>query len=159
MRAPQFALLGVCLLALSGGTVVVAQSGAAVPVNATFAPRTSLRISTRVLRFDVDSPDMPSAAVVEFSAGARIAAGADIVLSVTPVRAIHGPGGAADVATSLTFQGEGPGTQGGSLTAAAPAIAARWVGSGLRRGRLVFSLRAGAPGTYTVPLEFVLSTP
>ena len=31
--------------------------------------------------------------------------------------------------------------------------------SGLREGRVVFTLRANASGTYTLPVRFVLSTP
>jgi hypothetical protein len=80
-------------------------------------------------------------------------------LSVEPLRAIDGPGGAADVETSLSFQGSGDGTLAGPLSPDTQAVAGRWLGSGLRTGRFVFSLRAAAPGSYTVPIRFVLSTP
>jgi hypothetical protein len=47
----------------------------------------------------------------------------------------------------------------GTLAGAGAVVAGRWVGSGLRTGRLVFSLRAASGGTYTLPLRFVLSAP
>ncbi len=112
-----------------------------------------------MLRFDVITPGQAATAEVEFSAGARTPSGAEVVLSMEPERAIEGPGGAADVESSLSFSGEGEGTTAGIVGSGAPTIAGRWSGSGLRSGRLVFSLRAGATGTYTLPVRFVLSTP
>lgn len=133
-----------------------------VTVLAQFNSRTSLKVSTQLLQFDVAAPGQPATAVVDFSAGARTRSGNDVVLSVEPARGVEGPGGAADVESSLTFAGEGDATMAGHVGPAGPAgpsIAGRWNGSGLRTGRLVFSLRAGASGTYTVPMRFVLSTP
>jgi hypothetical protein len=130
-----------------------------VTVTAQFGSRTSLKVSTQVLQFDVARPGDPATAVVEFSAGARTRDGGEVVLSVEPMRAIDGPGGAADVDAALTFAGDGAGTLSGALDAAATSVAGRWSGSGLRSGRLVFALRASAPGTYTVPVRFVLTTP
>jgi len=136
-----------------------------VTVSAQFNSRTSLKVSTQLLQFDIAAPGQPATAVVDFSAGARTRSGNDVVLSVEPARGVEGPGGAADVESSLTFAGEGDATMAGHVGPAGPAgpagpsIAGRWTGSGLRTGRLVFSLRAGASGTYTVPMRFVLSTP
>jgi hypothetical protein len=76
-----------------------------------------------------------------------------------PSRGIDGPGGAADVETSLQFSGEGSGTLAGPVAARGMTTAGRWIGSGLRTGRLIFQLRASAAGTYAVPLRFVLSAP
>jgi hypothetical protein len=59
----------------------------------------------------------------------------------------------------LTFNGEGAGTTSGSVTAEAPTVAGQWIGSGVRRGRLVFALRSSTRGTHIVPVRFVLSTP
>jgi len=69
------------------------------------------------------------------------------VLSVEPLTGLLGPGGAADVETTLAFDGSGEGTRAGVLDPAAPTVAAHWTGSGLRRGRLTFTLRAGAEMT------------
>lgn len=130
-----------------------------VVVSANFGSRTSLRVSTELLQFDVSAPGQPATAAVTFSVGARTRTGAEVVLSVEPMRAIDGPGGAADVESSLSFAGEGVGTTAAHVSGTHPTIAGRWSGSGLRTGRLVFALRAGAAGTYTVPVRFVLSTP
>jgi hypothetical protein len=160
MRSLRTAL--VILLASAGATAAPAaadQAGGAVVVTAQFSSRTSLKVSARLLRFDVPEPGAEARAAVEFVAGARTTAGAEVLLSVEPVRAVDGPGGAADVETSLSFAGEGAGTLGGPIAASGPTIAGRWSGSGRRSGRLVFSLRAGATGTYSVPLRFVLSAP
>ena len=40
-----------------------------------------------------------------------------------------------------------------------PSTVGRWRGSGLRRGRLVFTLRDGTAGPSSVPVRFVLSAP
>jgi hypothetical protein len=151
--------LGCLLGALPGEAAGQTLATAQLSVTARFHSRTSLRVSAHVLRFDVVDPAQPATAEVEFDAGARTLAGSDVVLSVEPERAIDGPGGAADVETTLSFQGSGEGVLAGVLDTRVPAIAGRWMGSGRRSGRLVFSLRAAAPGAYTIPVRFVLSTP
>jgi hypothetical protein len=130
-----------------------------VAVNVQVASRTSLKVSSDILQFDVPQPGVPATAAIDFSAGARIAAAAHIVLTVEPLRGLDGPGGAADVEASITFDGDGDGLLRGTLDAEAPAIAGRWQGSGLHQGRLLFTIRANAAGTYTLPVRFVLSTP
>jgi hypothetical protein len=135
------------------------ETRATVVVSARFSSRTSLKVSSQVLQFDVRTPSQPATAVIDFSAGARTERGADVVLSIEPMRATTGPGGSADVETSLRFAGEGEGLGQGALHAQAPAIAGRWSGSGLRTGRIVFSLVAAAPGSYQLPVRLVISTP
>jgi hypothetical protein len=134
------------------------QTAASVVVQAQFSSRTSLRVSAQTLQFNVTDPGEPVRAVVDFSAGARTTSGSEVVLSVETERAIDGPGGAADVETSVHITGEGEGMTG-QVTMEGPTVAGRWNGSGLRSGRLVFSLRAAASGTYSLPLRFVLSAP
>ncbi len=130
---------------------------ATVTVSVQIASRTSLRVSSDVLHFDAPGTNMPASADVEFSAGARVPHGADVVLTVEPEGAIAS-GGAADVETAVTFEGEGEGTVNGTL-AAMPSVASRWQGSGLRKGRIRFTLHTTAAGTYAVPVRFVLTTP
>ena len=130
----------------------------AVTVSATFSSRTSLKVSADLLRFEVASGQTATASV-EFSAGTRTQSGAQVVLSVEPIRGVEGPGGAGDVETSVSFSGQGEGTLGGLLRGTGPTVAGRWIGSGMRHGRLVFALQADASGTYTVPVRFVLSAP
>ena len=150
----------VIMLALCARTARAEDVKAAnVIVNVNVATRTSLKVSSRTLHFDVRQPGGIAIAALEFTAGARTPAGSDIVLSVEPLRAIEGPGGAADVESDLSFSGEGLGLLAGPLDAAGSTVVGRWQGSGLRQGRVVFSLRASAAGTYLLPLRVVLSTP
>jgi hypothetical protein len=146
-------------LGLTPASAAADQATASVVVMAQFSSRTSLKVSARLLQFDVASPSQAASAAVEFSAGARTDSGAEVMLSVEPERAVDGPGGAADVETSLTFTGEGQGTLAGSIASHGPTIAGRWSGSGIRTGRLIFSLRAATAGSYTLPVRFILSTP
>jgi len=131
---------------------------ASIAVTVQVSSRTSLRVSSELLEFADAGGTTPTAAV-DFRAGARVAAGSDVVLTVEPLRAIDGPGGAADVDAAVSFSGEGDGTLTGSLAPTQPAVAGRWHGSGLRQGRLVFTLHASAAGVYSLPVRFVLSTP
>jgi len=130
---------------------------ATVTVSVQLASRTSLRVSSDVLHFDANGTNMPASAAIEFSAGARVPRGADVVLTVEPEGSIAS-GGAADVDTAVTFEGDGDGTVAGTL-AATPSVAGRWQGSGLRKGRVRFTLHATAAGSYVVPVRFVLTTP
>jgi hypothetical protein len=134
-------------------------TSATVAVSASFASRTSLKVSSQLLQFDVSDPASPATAAVDFSAGARTRQGGEVVLTVESVHAIQGPGGAADVDAAVTFAGEGTGTLSGALQPSSSTVAGRWTGSGLRTGRLVFALRAGASGAYTLPVRFILTAP
>jgi|SRR5882672_11081882 len=145
---------------LSVATIASAETASGtVVVAATFNSRTSLNISTDVLQFDVVAASEPAVATVDFSAGARTVAGAQVVLSIEPIQDVHGPHGPADAESSLTFSGVGEGTLSGTVASSGLTAAGRWTGSGLRHGRLVFALRATAVGSYNVPVRFVLTAP
>ena len=131
---------------------------ASVTVSAQFASRTSLQVSAHVMRFEIVDPLQPAVASVEFSAGARTALAEEVVLSFEP-GALVSPANAADVETAIHFSGEGDSVASGGVQAGTPTIAGRWVGSGRRTGRLVFSLRSDARGEYSMPVLFSLSTP
>ena len=153
-------LLTVLALAFGAHTVRAEDVRSAhVTVNVNLATRTSLKVSSRVLHFDVAQPGGLATATLDFTAGARMPAGSDIVLSVEPLRAVEGPGGAADADADLSFTGEGQGLLSGLVEAAQSTVVGRWQGSGLREGRLIFQLRASAAGSYSVPVRIVLSTP
>ena len=157
MRRPRLvsrfvSFVCVALLASPPSVEGAETKSSTVAVVAGFGSRTSLRVSSQTLQFAVSDPDVPAVAVVEFSAGARTQTGGDVLLTVERLSSIDCP------EEAVTFTGEGPGSAAGGLAAAGPTVAARWTGSGLRTGRLTFILRA-APGTYTIPLRFVLSTP
>ena len=126
-----------------------------VMAHAEVASRTSLSVSSQVLQFTVADPAQPALATVDFVAGVRTHAGAEVVLTVETATVPGAIGGES----RLTFSGDGGGTLGGAMVPTQSAIVGRWVGSGRRAGRIAFSLRAPAAGTYSVPLRFVLSVP
>jgi len=153
-------LLTVLTLALCASAAAAEDvATGSITVNVSVASRTSLKVSSRVLNFDVTQPGGIATAAMEFTAGARLATGADVVLTVEPLHGLDGPGGAADVDTALSFVGEGEGLLAGSVAMAQSTVVGRWQGSGLRAGRVIFKLRANAAGTYSLPVRFVLSTP
>jgi hypothetical protein len=162
MRAARLltVLLGLTVsLARPGVCLADAAANASVVVTAQFGSRTALKVSTELLRFDVTTADRPAVAVVEFSAAARTRQGGEVVLTVERAGTLSGPGGAADVETSLTVSMAGDGGSAGALDPSAQVVAGRWVGSGKRAGQLAFSLRSPVPGAFTVPVRFVLSAP
>ena len=144
-----------CAFALLAGLVTVAPARAAetataaVMVQVDVCSRTSLRVSSDLLRFTVLVDAAPATAGVDVSAAGRIPPGADLVLTVEPLPADS----SAQIGGSVAL-GAGP-----ALAAHEPAVAARWRGSGLRAGRLVFTLSGAQPGTHDLPVRFVLSTP
>jgi hypothetical protein len=161
MRTVGMAFGSLALAALVCAPSAGAQGVATARVQVTLevASRTSLRVSSDVLRFDVPEGAAEATAAIDFTAAARMPGGAGVVLSVEPLRAIDGPGGAADVETALSFAGDGPGLLAGTLAPHDTAVVGRWTGSGRRDGRVVFTLRARAAGRYAVPVRFVLSAP
>jgi hypothetical protein len=136
-----------------------ALASTSVLATATFAPRPTLTISAHVLQFRLEPGSTDADAVVDFTAAMRARPGDDVVLTIQPVTAIQGPGGAADVDAVVTFTGEGRGLQTGVLDATRAVAAARWSGGGKRSGRLVFTLRASVAGVYAVPVTYLLGTP
>jgi len=160
MRTLRFVALVAAATSIAGGSAVAADSATStVVVSVRFSSRTALKVSADTLQFEVATPGGAATAAIDFSAAARTHTSAEVLLSVEQMRGVPGPGDASEVESALTFAGEGNGTVDGTLGAAAPAVAARWTGSGLRNGRLVFARQAGAPGRYIVPVRFVLSAP
>jgi hypothetical protein len=126
-----------------------------VTVVAEFSTVTSLRVSSQTLQFAATQPDGPAVAVVDFAAGARTRQGGEVMLSVERVAELA-PDEGSEVA--VTFTGEGAGLLSGTLASTGTTPVARWTGSGLRTGRLTFSLPQSA-GPPTLPVRFVLSAP
>jgi hypothetical protein len=154
------------IAALLGGLLAIPQAPmpgradatASMTIRAEINRHTSLRVSSSELRFDVTSPDDTPATVVDFTAGARTYRGGHVVLTVEPDGAMESPqrGPAADAV--VVYQGEGGNI--GTLSAGGPQVVARWIGSEVRSGRVSFALHgARIPGTYSLSLKFVLSTP
>jgi hypothetical protein len=157
---PIFGVVVAASVLAAASSVSAAETAtASAVVSAQFSSRTSLKVSTDLLHFEVAEPGQTATATVDFAAGARTQVGAEVLLSIEQLHAVQGPGGASDLESSVSFAGEGAGTLAGALVAAGPAVAGRWIGSGLRQGRLVFALRAGASGNYMLPVRFILSAP
>lgn len=121
-----------------------------IDARATVSSRTSFKVSSDVLNFNLQDVERPAVATVDFVAGIRTHAGAEAVLTVEAVGVIGG---------AVTFSGDGTGTAHGTMVASRPIVAGRWVGSGRHTGRIVFELRAPVAGRYTLPVRFVLSAP
>lgn len=147
----------VLVLFCAGAAAAQEAASRSVMVNVNLATRTSLKVSSRLLQFEVTQPGDAATAAIDFTAGARMPAGCDVVLTVEPLNALDGSGETRDA--ELSFVGEGPGMLAGSLTASRSTVVGRWQGSGLREGRVIFRLRASAAGRYSLPVRVVLSTP
>src|SRR5215207_7929847 len=117
MRAAQLAVAGLVMAVSALPAVCGAEESAttSLAVTAQFSSRTSLKVSSQLLQFAVAAPGEAALAMVEFSAGARTRPAAEVVLTVEAVRAVDGPGGAADTETAVSFSGEGEGTIAGAL--------------------------------------------
>ncbi len=128
-----------------------------VTVRVNIRTATSLRVSSSLLRFDVSDPASPATVEIQFAAGGRTYKGGDVVLTVEAAGTVETPDGVRSQDLAIGYEGEG---QAGTLAAAAPSTAGRWMGSGFRQGRVLFTLRgATVPGTYQLPVKFALSTP
>jgi hypothetical protein len=149
----------VMLMASPPAVLAVEQIAGSLTLTAHVRSRRLLTVSTDLLQFEVGDLGREAVAEVEFTAAVRTRSGAEVLLSVECVGHVERQGGPTAGHTELRFSGEGEGTLAGTLCAASPAIAARWHGSGRRVGRWRFALRAGVPGTYTVPVRFTLSAP
>jgi hypothetical protein len=132
-----------------------------ITLSAQIGSATRLRLSSEVLHIDAsDGPVTSVVGTIGFDAAARTRVGGDVVLTVEALRdPVMLAGGAADADLIIEFAGTSDGLVPGTLSTG-PRVAGRWTGSGVRQGRLVFTLRsAHAVAGGTVPLRFVLSTP
>ena len=150
---PACVVAGLLIVAVNASAAETACGS--VTVVATLSSRTTLQVSSDLLAFDVASTETPATASVDFLAAARTHAGSPVVLSIEPDHEATSEG----ALSSLTFNGEGAGTTSGTVRAEAPTVAGQWIGSGVRRGRLVFALRSSTLGTHIVPIRFVLTAP
>lgn len=144
-----------------GPAPATGQQAVTVTIGATVRPATSLRLSASSLHVDA-APDPGPVVIgtIAFEAAARTRSAGDVVLTVESLRSIDDlAGGAAAGTVSIEFSGDGTGTVPGVLTTEAE-VAARWVGSGVRRGTLTFTLQSpGGVTGGTLPLRFALAMP
>jgi hypothetical protein len=135
-----------------------ADSTRVVSLSLVLQNHTSLRVSVSEARFDVTNPMSIPTVSIDFSAAARTHKDGDVVLTVEAAGSIDAPAGGPSADLAVGYVGEGD--NAGTLSDAGPHVAGRWSGSGLREGRVSFTLRgATAAGTYLLPLRFVLSAP
>lgn len=123
-----------------------------VTATVTFGPRITLQVSTQVLRFHVTDSSASAETSVIFAVGARALKGGDVRL-IVEIADPPAAGGARGYALSVVGGSDGVTT--GALTHDAPTVVARWVGGGLRTGRVTFRLEA-APGDYEIPLRYLV---
>ena len=158
--ARRFSAAGLLMLASVEHMSASESVQRSVIVQADVAPRTSLRTSAEVLKFEVAGPDQPATASIEFWAGTRTQAGGEVLLIVeqlAPPRRISGTeGGDESAPTDGMHSGS---TDAVDVSAPGRKVAKRWIGSGLRQGTIDFVLHASEPGMYDVALQFVLSAP
>jgi hypothetical protein len=133
-------LTGEASLAFEPDTVVARATAAA---SIEVVPRAAILEPMAVLQFHVTEVDRPAEASIPFVAGARAHSESEVVVLIEPVSLAPG--------VTLSIVG-GNDLVPGIVSADLPTPAARWVGSGLRTGRLQFQLRA-TPGTYVVPIR------
>jgi hypothetical protein len=153
MRTTLSLAVGACLAIVAHVTAsesTVARTS--ILASANVQPRTSLAVSTDVLRFEITDPYQDAEAVVTFSAGARASASSEVLLAVS-ANPIGAGGSTSDAELTVS---SGANTQ--PIVGGERAIAAQWTGGGLRSGQLRFRLRA-APGTYVIPVRLQLIVP
>jgi len=160
LPTPAVRLVGLSLAVfIAASASLVADTTARLTIGATVSGRTRLSVSTRVLDFQLSPSESQATTAVAFVAAARTTSGGEVILTVEQERSLVGPGGAADVDATVTFEGDTEGTLEGQLQPHTPSVVGRWIGSGRRDGQLLFTLQASAPGEYRLPVRFVLSTP
>ncbi len=162
---PRILAVAVTLMTTFPAAVALAQQAThTVTFGVTFANRTSLTTSSSVLEVPQVALDASGSAVVgtiEFQAAARTRGDGEVVLTVEALRDIGSltGGGPANAAVAIEFSGTDAGVVPGALSDT-PQVAGRWVGPGLRRGQLTFTLRGtGRVSGGVIPLRFVLSAP
>ncbi len=120
--------------------------------------RTSLQVSTSELRFDVVDEAATPRVEVDYRAAARTRSDHPVMLTVDPageVRTLDG-----ESVRGLAVRLEAAGARDTTLAAGGSHIVARWTGSGVRSGRVAFTLLgAHKPGVYLLALKFALSVP
>jgi len=164
-RARLAALTLVMLGSVGGAGLGASEQAVAVTrFQATVRPGTSLRVSDHLLVIEPRPPGYEGpvvAGTIEFRAAARTVSDGEVVLTVEPLTPIDAiGGGAADVPTTIGFQGIGIGAQDGVLRDGRPETVARWVGSGLHAGRVTFVVRGAlTPQGATLPLRFLIAAP
>ncbi len=124
---------------------------------------TALRVSSSALRVGPQTGSSAGPVVVgtiDYRAAARTRTDGEVVLTVEAQADLPTLAGPSAGENAIEFEGFGDGARAGVLRSDVPQVAGRWVGSGVRTGQLVFTLRGtAATNGAIVPLRFVISLP
>ncbi len=153
---------GVLVLALAAGSSGArAQLSRSIVIGARVGVATALRVSESVLRVPASIGGQSAVlATIDVEAAARTRTDGEVVLTVEALSGLGTLGaGAPQGEVAIEFAGSADGMESGTLSAT-PQVAGRWSGSGVRRGRLTFTLHASGDVTGgVVQLRFLLTTP
>lgn len=163
-RARWIRVLTATLLGVSGSALEASgQDTTVVHLRALVQPRVSLAVSARSLTIPPSPPGETGPRTVgsiTVRAAARTGTVGEVILTVEAQGDLDHLGGPSAGATALAFIGTGEGLLDGVLEERRPAVAGRWLSSGVREGHLTFAISGDVgPAGAIVPLRFVLSTP
>jgi hypothetical protein len=167
MRSPRRLVAVGAFLAFSVSAAGVVAQGplAVIQFNVNIMAATSVRVSSNVLTIDPRGAGIDESVVrqvIEFRAASRTSRDGEVVLTMEPLVPLDqlSGGGAAEGVTTVTYEVVGEGACTGTLRDDGPQPVGRWVGSGVRTGRIVFSVHGPVnPNGVTIPLRFVLTSP
>jgi hypothetical protein len=112
---------------------------------------------------DPDSSASITVPAINVSAKARVAAAANILLTVISDKAhFDAPGSATIPVTGLTWTATGSAFINGTMSSAGAQMVASWTGPGNQAGTQTYTLAnlwSYAPGAHSVTLTYTLSTP
>jgi hypothetical protein len=125
-----------------------------VTITAEIRSRLSLRVSDDVLVFREADRQGVARATVTFTAAARTAGDAEVLLVAQPEGVLAAQG------RPVSFSLEGEARSSGALHPHGPTVIGRWRGSGRREGRIVFTISRRDDGALlTIPVRFSLAEP
>jgi hypothetical protein len=123
-------------------------------LNVSFAPRSSLTVSTPRLRFDVAEDGTVGDAVVDYRVAARTRRDGGVLLTVASNGGVEAENGVSTTGLTVLC---GADAGGPALSAGQSRIVARWRDSGLREGTIRCRLvGTAAPGRYSLPVTFAV---
>ena len=146
----------VVLALLLCGSVAQAQSvrTGRLALNTTIAQRSSVRISTSVLQFEVVEGGVAAEAVVSYRVAVRTRPDGGVRLTVEPARTLEAGDGRVTAGLAVVC---GADAVAPALAVGTPQPVARWRDSGMREGRLRCRLEGTAlPGRYSLPVKFAV---
>ena len=131
--------------AVNSGTLIL---------NVSFAPRSSLQVSTSRLQFDVAEDGSVAEAVVGYRVAARTRRDGGVLLTVEPRGMIEATDGLATTGLAVVCRADAGAP---TLFAGQPQAVGRWRDSGVREGSVRCRLDGtAAPGHYSLPVNFAV---